>query len=426
MKIRRTLLLFIICIFSVLIPAELAAQWVRAQGIDTYVNSFATSGNSIYAGTIHGVYQSTDNGANWTAKGLTDFDIISIVISGNNIIAGSYNGSKTGINISENNGADWTLVNNAGVSALAVNGNYVFAGSDANVLRSSDNGKTWTTLDIGLKSPYFVCALAANGSNIVAGVYGNADNPIYYSSDNGASWQSNVSGFKGTYPKWLLTYANTDVYAGTWWNGVFRSTDNGQSWTNISKGTVTEGTLVYSIAVSDNLIFIGAENKGAFETVNNGAKWGNINTGIPNSGTLCTPAALTISGSNLVGGISVSNYTPEGHSIMGVWIRPLAELTTSVNDKPVADKPGRFSLAQNYPNPFNPSTTISFSIPEARVVTIKVFDQLGKEVSTVLNEYKEAGTHTAQFNASSLPSGIYVYTIQAGEFRDSKKLLLLK
>lgn len=86
----------------------------------------------------------------------------------------------------------------------------------------------------------------------------------------------------------------------------------------------------------------------------------------------------------------------------------------------------KFSLSQNYPNPFNPSTTISYSIPEGRMVTLKVYDMLGKEVSMLLNEYKEAGNHSLQFNASQLPSGIYIYTLQAGEFRDSKKLLLIK
>ncbi|MGE5497808.1 MAG: T9SS type A sorting domain-containing protein, partial [Syntrophothermus sp.] len=88
--------------------------------------------------------------------------------------------------------------------------------------------------------------------------------------------------------------------------------------------------------------------------------------------------------------------------------------------------PESFSLSQNYPNPFNPSTTISYSIPEGRVVILKVYDMLGKEVKMLMNEYKEAGTHSVQFNASTLPSGIYVYTIQAGEFRNSKKLMLLK
>lgn len=97
---------------------------------------------------------------------------------------------------------------------------------------------------------------------------------------------------------------------------------------------------------------------------------------------------------------------------------------TSVNDK--AGTPLQFVLSQNYPNPFNPSTTISYSIPESRMVTLKIYDLLGREVATLLNEYKEAGTYSVSLNASSLPSGTYIYTIQTGKFRDSKKLVLLK
>ncbi|MGE5352176.1 MAG: T9SS type A sorting domain-containing protein [Acidobacteriota bacterium] len=100
------------------------------------------------------------------------------------------------------------------------------------------------------------------------------------------------------------------------------------------------------------------------------------------------------------------------------------DVATSVVDN--SSRVKYFSLMQNYPNPFNPSTTISYSITEGEVVRLKVFDMLGKEVATLQNEYKEAGTHSVQFNASQLPSGIYIYTIQAGGFRDSKKLMILK
>jgi len=88
--------------------------------------------------------------------------------------------------------------------------------------------------------------------------------------------------------------------------------------------------------------------------------------------------------------------------------------------------PEIFSLEQNYPNPFNPSTKISFSIPEGRFVKLTVYDMLGKETAVLANEYRSVGMHTVQFDGSSLPSGIYIYTLQAGQFRDSRKLLLLK
>ena len=88
--------------------------------------------------------------------------------------------------------------------------------------------------------------------------------------------------------------------------------------------------------------------------------------------------------------------------------------------------PDNFALSQNYPNPFNPSTTIQYTIPKAEHVTIKVYDELGREVTTLLNENKEAGHYNVTFNASNLASGIYFYRISAGSFNDEKKLILLK
>ena len=85
-----------------------------------------------------------------------------------------------------------------------------------------------------------------------------------------------------------------------------------------------------------------------------------------------------------------------------------------------------YSLDQNYPNPFNPSTKISYSIKEEGLVTLKVYDILGKVVATLVNENKPAGNFEAEFNASQLPSGMYIYKIQSGKFSDVKKMLLTK
>lgn len=85
-----------------------------------------------------------------------------------------------------------------------------------------------------------------------------------------------------------------------------------------------------------------------------------------------------------------------------------------------------YALEQNYPNPFNPSTTIKFQIPADGFVTLKVYDILGNEVTTLINEEKPAGRYEVNFNASSLASGVYIYKIQAGSFISSKKMLLLK
>ena len=88
--------------------------------------------------------------------------------------------------------------------------------------------------------------------------------------------------------------------------------------------------------------------------------------------------------------------------------------------------PTNFVLNQNYPNPFNPTTTISYSVPKTSLVTIKVYDILGREVAVLVNEEKAGGNYEIKFNASNLSSGVYMYRFQAGTFIQSKKMLLLK
>ena len=85
-----------------------------------------------------------------------------------------------------------------------------------------------------------------------------------------------------------------------------------------------------------------------------------------------------------------------------------------------------YQLSQNYPNPFNPITNIAYSIKSAGIVTLKVYDMLGTEVASLVDERKEPGNYTVKFNAVNLPSGIYVYKLTAGNYIDTKKLILLK
>jgi len=97
-----------------------------------------------------------------------------------------------------------------------------------------------------------------------------------------------------------------------------------------------------------------------------------------------------------------------------------------VDDMNDSGLPGDFMLYQNYPNPFNPATTIRYTIPERRQVILKVYNTLGQEVAALVNEVIEPGLHEVLFDASSLPSGVYIYRIEAGEYVESKKLLFLK
>jgi len=100
------------------------------------------------------------------------------------------------------------------------------------------------------------------------------------------------------------------------------------------------------------------------------------------------------------------------------------EIATGI--KPEESLPTEFVLFQNYPNPFNPNTTISWQSPVSSHQTLKVYDVLGNEVATLVDEYKPAGRYEIEFNASELPSGTYFYRLRAGAYINTKKLILLK
>ncbi len=120
-------------------------------------------------------------------------------------------------------------------------------------------------------------------------------------------------------------------------------------------------------------------------------------------------------------------YIGDGTNISLYLIRAYVSLPTGVN-KVIELMPSTFKLAQNYPNPFNPSTVINYQLPVSGHVSLKVYDMLGREVATLVDEFQNAGTYNSQFSIlnSQLSSGIYFYTIRAGNFVQTKKMMLLK
>lgn len=109
------------------------------------------------------------------------------------------------------------------------------------------------------------------------------------------------------------------------------------------------------------------------------------------------------------------------------WIKAGApENTTSVEEIPNVNVIRTFDLKQNYPNPFNPTTQIHFSVPTNGNATLAIYDALGRQVMVLLNQYFAAGSYSYNFNATSLPSGIYYYRLQTGNNTATKKLVLTK
>jgi hypothetical protein len=106
------------------------------------------------------------------------------------------------------------------------------------------------------------------------------------------------------------------------------------------------------------------------------------------------------------------------------WLYDSFEMQIVSNDDEIIVN--NFELSQNYPNPFNPSTKISYSVGERSAVSLKVYDILGNEVASLVNTTQEAGKYDVTFDAGKLASGLYVYTLNAGNFTSSKKMMLLK
>jgi hypothetical protein len=164
-------------------------------------------------------------------------------------------------------------------------------------------------------------------------------------------------------------------------------------------------------------LFIGTYNsgQGVYRSTDYAETWEQINTGLP------------------IMDIRSVGVDDQDYLYAGSWGMSIFKTTTStilsVDD--IISELTNFSLAQNYPNPFNPSTMISYQLPVGGDVTLKIYDILGNEIATLVNEYKPAGRYQIEFNSHSgkvrnLTSGVYFYQIKAGEFIQTKKMILLK
>ena len=108
------------------------------------------------------------------------------------------------------------------------------------------------------------------------------------------------------------------------------------------------------------------------------------------------------------------------------WYAKSEDFDVAIKENKTLEIPDHFLLSQNYPNPFNPSTTIKYALPQASHVSLSVFNILGQRVASLVDGRQEAGYHEVNFNASSLTSGVYFYRLQAGNFVQTKKLILMK
>jgi hypothetical protein len=144
---------------------------------------------------------------------------------------------------------------------------------------------------------------------------------------------------------------------------------------------------------------------------------------LSSGGTQQTNSAYILNGT--LGQVIIGNCENTVHQAhAGFWQLYYQSVLVNVDDD--SNLPKEFKLEQNYPNPFNPSTIIKFGIAERRNVQIKIFDVLGSEVKTLVNQEMDAGWYELLFNAAGYSSGFYIYRMQAGNYISTKKMLMIK
>ena len=386
-------------------------------------NSIAVtpSGTLFVTTSVGVVFRSTDNGSTWTqiVSGIAEDSVTSLSVHPNGTI---YVVKDHKVFYSTNGGDSWTgtgygyyylnsiAVDRTGEVFVGFSGAQTYfrlsgyVGPAARVDRSTDGGSNWEkVLDGDLNQPTgfsIVYSLNSVTDNIS---YVCTNHGIFQSSDAGKNWtpQTNVLANSSN---WAFTAnPNGIIFAGGS-IGVYYSTDSGTNWTAAGLTNVAVSSITCN---SGGNIFAGT-NTGIYRSRDDGSTWIARNSGLANTDI----RALTINSRGYLfavtaGGVFRSSITTNG-------VKDNALPRTS------------FELSQNYPNPFNPSTVIGYSISAESKVTLKVFNTLGREVTTLVNAEKPAGNYEVKFDAANIPGGIYFYELKAGKFSSTRKLILVK
>jgi hypothetical protein len=275
---------------------------------------FARTWDSLVGGRM---FLTADSGANWAQIGSadSDIDILSVVMSSNNILAGTWNGFYQ----STSGGTSWNAVTPTGIPAdtairsiAAIDAN-LFAATTGHVYRSSDNGNAWTEVSSGIPASATITSIVTNGSAIFAGTDSNG---AFVTTNGGTSWTVINSGLADTHVSQLAALG-TRLFAVTL-NGVFVSDNNGTSWAADSSSIRNVNCFV----VANSQLFAGTDNSGVYISVDNGGTWTSFNTGLPASTRVWSLAA---SSDNIFAGTD-----------SGIWRTPS---TTVPNSAPTVATP---------------------------------------------------------------------------------------
>jgi hypothetical protein len=482
---KKLIFLFSIVLFTLIID-DCMSQWqtdVRLTNDPAF--SFTSDNNAWYvasSGTlVHIVWydnrdgnyeiyykRSTDEGVNWGADTrLTNNSAASrnpaIAVSGSVVHVlwqderdGSngeiYYKRSTDAGISW--GADTRMTNNA---AYSVNPSVAVYGSVVHVVwhdtrdgneeiyykRSSDAGVSWgaDTRLTNSTSDSYSASVAVSGSLVHVSWtdFHDGNGEIYYkrSTDAGVTWGADTrltnNPAYSIYPSVAVSssfvhvvwYENRDDNYEVYYK---RSIDGGITWGADTRLTNNSDSSWHpTVAVSGSVVHIvwtdnREGNREIFykRSTDGGVSWG-VDTRLTNNLSDSRLSSIAVSGSFVH---VVWRDNRDGNSEIYYKRNPTGN---TIGIKNISSEiPSSYSLQQNYPNPFNPATNIKFAIPKNEFVKITVFDMLGKEIETLVNEQLAPGTYETNWNASNYPSGVYFYKLSAGDFSETKKMLLLK
>jgi photosystem II stability/assembly factor-like uncharacterized protein len=294
------------------------------------------------------------------------------------------------------------------------------------VYRTTNNMQSWTAIsgdltygDGGRVGTISTIDVSATDSNVVYA--GTDDGRVQVTTNGGGSWQSIGDSLP---QRWVtritvdpdssnIAYVTLSGFIQYDFGGhIYRTTNYGTTWTNI-------GATLPDVPINDVVVdpmarthlYIGTDLNVMY-TTDLGTSWNIFGTNLPD--VPVHDLALHSTARKLVA------FT-HGRSAFSTNLAPL----TSVNNAPV-EVPQQFVLEQNYPNPFNPVTRIQYSVMSNQYITIKIYDVLGREVQTLVNEKRQPGSYDVTFDATKFPSGIYIYTLRAGNISLSRKMVLTK
>jgi photosystem II stability/assembly factor-like uncharacterized protein len=382
-------------------------------------------------------------GENWQQVGLTAAAVKKIAIHPANE---NFFALVNGVSRSTDYGQNWEPVNNRLASfdtrSIAIkNDGTIFCGFGQNnygvVSRSHDFGNSWIRSDTGIQNQTVEAMTVDDAGNIYAANYYG----IYKSTNNGSSWDLIGPPSYDFKPSGLAFNSKSDLFmasasSGIWrlthgdttWNHLhtgnsiyslfcgsndylyaanMRSIDNGVTWTSMSVDWFTSSFAENSIGH----LFCGTFNygNGVYRSIDYGDTWTKVNSGLP---TWDIRSVAVDADDYLYAGTN-------GHSVYKTTKPTVSAVEITQTEPPT------FFL-ENYPNPFKSGTVIRWQTPAGCWQTLKIYDMYGKEIATLVNEYKPAGKHKTEFNAASLPDGIYFYEHKAGKFISTKKMIVLK